>query len=58
MAFVYSPSKSAVRDALNRDSTSFTMLYDSDEELIYGQSDKAKRRSVPKDEKYEDEDTF
>lgn len=58
MAFVYSPSKSAVKDALNRDSTSFTMLYDSDEEVIYGKSDKVTKRSFPKEEKSEDEDAF
>eukprot|EP00112_Aurelia_sp_Birch-Aquarium-sp1_P026066 Seg900.9 transcript_id=Seg900.9/GoldUCD/mRNA.D3Y31 product="putative ribonuclease P protein subunit 3" protein_id=Seg900.9/GoldUCD/D3Y31 len=58
MAFVYSPSKSAVKDALNRDSTSFTMLYDSDEDIIYGKSDRTTRRNGAKEEKLEDENTF
>ncbi|XP_065057138.1 transmembrane protein 181-like [Rhopilema esculentum] len=56
MAFVYSPSKSAVKDALNRDNTSFTMLYDSDEDVIYGR--KSSKRGTPKEDKSEEEDAF
>jgi len=57
MAFVYSPSKSAVKDAMNRgNNTSFTMLYDSDEDVIYGR--KGSRRNVPRDDRSEEEDTF
>jgi hypothetical protein len=36
MAFVYSPSKTAGMDSLFHDNPTFSMIYDSDEDVVYG----------------------
>jgi hypothetical protein len=36
MAYVYSPAKNAAIDSLFRDNPTFSMLNDSDEDVVYG----------------------
>jgi len=36
MAFVYSPAKNATIDSLFRDNPTFSMINDSDEDVVYG----------------------
>jgi hypothetical protein len=35
MAFIYSPSKNAGMDSLFRDNPTFSMINDSDEDIVY-----------------------
>jgi hypothetical protein len=36
MAYVYLPAKNAVIDSLFRDNPTFSMINDSDEDVVYG----------------------
>uniref|UniRef100_T1J7Y3 17S U2 SnRNP complex component HTATSF1 n=1 Tax=Strigamia maritima TaxID=126957 RepID=T1J7Y3_STRMM len=52
MAYVYSPSQTALRDAHFKDNPTFSMINDSDEEVIYGSDseDRLLKRAADKEE--------
>ncbi|CAF5083991.1 unnamed protein product [Rotaria magnacalcarata] len=43
MAYVYSPAKNAAVDSLFRDNPTFSMLNDSDEDVVYGSDHEVSR---------------
>ncbi|GAB6032821.1 hypothetical protein CHUAL_012023 [Chamberlinius hualienensis] len=54
MAFVYSPSPNAVLDSHYKDNPTFSMINDSDEEVVYGSDTEDKLLSCAKDHEESD----